>query len=185
MAKVEKKKPKKAIVALCIILPVVAFLAAVLLGALALVLVLILQPSAEDKALSAVDDLLEIQTINFDESAPEMLKIVDEENGYEMIEFEKTETGAEAVFRVYSLDLYTVAKNVDAKYSGEDQAEVERMIEEELENAELIEKQITVNFIKTDSGYYPRLTEEFIDAYYGGGYRLYQELMQSTVQEEE
>ena len=71
--------------------------------------------------------------------------------------------------------MYTVAKNIDENYTFETEEELKNAIIDSIGKAQIVEQEITMEFIKTEAGYEPVITMEFIDAYYGGVIKLLDE----------
>ena len=105
----------------------------------------------------------------------ELLSETEYRNGFEVLSHSETETGVLVTFRVYSPDLYTVAKELDENYKFETEDELRVAVLNAIAEAEIIEKEVTIEFAETDKGYAPVLTMDFIDAYYGGVIRLFEE----------
>lgn len=128
------------------------------------------------EALDNILSVLEEEPEDATEEIPDFLVETEERNGYEILSFEETETGAIATLRVYAPDLYGIAKELD-QTTYTDEAELLAAINAAVKDAELVEKQITLEFEKTDDGYVPIITSEFLDALYGGVFRLYDDLI--------
>jgi hypothetical protein len=85
----------------------------------------------------------------------------------EVLSFEqKTKEYVEAKVQVTAPDLYGVIKKLDEEeFSSE--AEIDEALTEGIKSAERITKDLNVNFYYKDE-WTPSLTEEFMDACYGG-----------------
>lgn len=129
-----------------------------------------------DKSLQATLD-----SVQFDEEAiPLMIKLVEERNGYELLSIRKKEDTYVGILRVFAPDVYTAVKKVekdDVKRAIED---MQRIIEEEIEKADIVETEIELKFQIEGENIVPILTSDFIDAYYGGVYRLREEIIKGV-----
>ena len=120
-----------------------------------------------------------------DEEEPDFLTEIENRNGYEVLSYETTEDGYRAVLRVYAPDVYGVGKKVDVEYAAADEAELLEVLAREIKSAELTVKQVELLFEKTEEGYRPVLTAEFMDAYYGGVIRLYEDIIAGAMERAE
>lgn len=144
--------------------------------------------SPSKQAESALDAVLaapisEVETEG--EETPAFLSEMEDQNGYEILSFEETDDGAVATLKVYAPDLYSVAKQLDSELSYETEEEMLAAIDLAIKNAPTVERQVELNFEKTDEGYQPILTDEFLDVYYGGVFRLYKEMLTESVNRSE
>ncbi len=131
------------------------------------------------EAKEGLDEVLSILTQPQEgetEQEPDFLTETDKLNGYEIISFKITNKRAIAVLRVYAPDLYSIAKELD-KNTYDDEAELMAAINEAVKEAEIVEKEVTLEFNITEDGYSPVISSEFLDALYGGVFRLYDELL--------
>jgi len=112
-----------------------------------------------------------------------MIHHMEEKNGYELISLEEKDHFIIGTFRVFAPDLYAVAKTVDK--IDPDSKNLEETVLDELNLAPIVEKEVSLVFERTEEGLSPILTSDFIDAYYGGAYRLYQEYLQVLAKEAE
>ena len=108
---------------------------------------------------------------------PAFLTAVDAKNGYEVLSFNQTGSDATAVVKVYSPDLYSIAKKLDAEGVTRTKEELLEAISNEIANATLVESQIELEFTVTADGCVPVITSEFLDALYGGVFRLYDDML--------
>ena len=115
------------------------------------------------------------------EEEPDFLKEIEKRNGYEVISYEAVENGYSAVLRVYAPDVYGVAKKVDAYAPISDQEMLLQVLTEEMKEAQIVEREVELSFVETGDGYEPILTDEFMDAYYGGIIRLYEEMLAEAI----
>ena len=137
--------------------------------------------AATAEAKEGLDEVLSILTEPQEgetEQDPDFLTETDKLNGYEIISFKITNKRAIAVLRVYAPNLYSIAKELD-KNTYDDEAELMAAINEAVKEAEIVEKEIELEFEKTEDGYIPVITSEFLDALYGGVFSLYDELLSS------
>lgn len=161
------------------VLIMVAIVAVIAVVAIIVVIVVTNRQSPEDKALEVLNDILELpKTIVDNEETPPMILLVEERNGYELLSLEIDGDTAVGKFKVYSPDVYSVAKEVDSTKVFFEQDELLNAVIEKIKLAPIAEKEIDLLFIIVDGRYVPQLTSEFLDAYYGGVYRLREELLQ-------
>ena len=126
-----------------------------------------------EKALQEVLDV----AMSGDENSDGLLTETESRNGFEVLSCEKTDIGVSVTIKVYSPDLYTVAKEIDANYTFETKEELKVVLVEAINKAQIVEQVVTIEFEKTEDGYMPLLTEEFFNAYYGGVLKLLSEMM--------
>ena len=131
----------------------------------------------------ALDDVVS-SAIESDENPDQLLTATESRNGYEVLSYTETETGVLVTFLVYAPDLYTVAKEIDENYQFETEEELKSAVIDAVGKAQIVEQEITMEFRKTDDGYEPILTMEFIDAYYGGVIKLLDEALSKLDEEE-
>ena len=139
-------------------------------------------------AEGALDTFLEAPAIEVRAegiATPEFLSVIEERNGYEVISFKKTASGATATLRVYAPNVYSVAKNLDANNTFQSENSLLDSLESAIKAAPLVEKKIVLDYERTEGGYSPILTEDFRDAYYGGIYQLRDEAIKDVVAEAE
>ena len=129
-----------------------------------------------EASLDATLDVLEQGTAD----DPAFLTVVDEKNGYEVLSCEETETGKIAVVKVFSPDLYSIAKKLDSDGITRTEEELLAAIANEVANAQIVESEIELEFTVTAEGCVPVLTSEFLDAVYGGVFRLYDDMLNSN-----
>lgn len=128
-------------------------------------------PDIETQVQKSLKDVFD-SVISGDTEPNELLAETEYRNGFEVLSYSETETGVLVRFRVYSPDLYTVAKEIDENIVFDTEEELRAAVIDAVSKAEIIEQEIEVEFIKTDEGYEPVLTMEFFDAYYGGILKL-------------
>lgn len=131
---------------------------------------------------NALNDVLN-DAMPEDEEPDEILAETESRSGYEVLSYTETEIGVLVTFLVYAPDLYTVAKEIDENYEFETEEELKAAVIDAIGKAQLIEQEMTIEFIKTDDGYEPILTMEFIDAYYGGVLKLLDEALDKMNEE--
>ena len=135
-------------------------------------------PSSGDSAVKSLDQILDIpKTIIPNEETPPTLTLIEERNGYELLSFKESADTAVGIFKVYSPDIYSVAKQIDSTMTNSTKEQLEAEILKELANAQIIEKEVSIEFIIVNGKYKPQLTAEFLDAYYGGVYKLREEFL--------
>ncbi|MBE6961614.1 MAG: hypothetical protein E7445_04075 [Ruminococcaceae bacterium] len=133
-----------------------------------------------ESAANVLDEVLDVPIleVNTEEiETPAFLYSIESRNGYEILSFKKTQTGAVATMRVFAPDVYGVAKNLDSSNTYIDANTLMDALDSALKTAPIVEKQVVVEYILTDEGYAPILTAEFLDAYYGGIYQLRDEVI--------
>ena len=173
----KKTLSKKTKTILWISIPCTLFLVAgIIIG-----IVLLTKPNYEEQAMTSLKVALTIPSIFEEEETPELIRQVEEENGYELTSLEEKEHYVVCTFRVFAPDLYSVAKEVDD--INPDSEKLEKTVLKELDSAPIVEKEVSLVFEKTEDGLSPILTSDFIDAYYGGAYRLYEEYLQILAKE--
>lgn len=124
----------------------------------------------------ALQEVLNV-AMSGDENSDGLLTETESRNGFEVLSCEKTDIGVSVTIKVYSPDLYTVAKEIDENYTFETKEELKVVLVEAINKAQIVEQVVTIEFEKTEDGYRPLLTEEFFDAYYGGVLKLLSEMM--------
>ena len=142
--------------------------------------------SSVEVAESAMEQILEAPILAVDAEGaetPEFLRTIESRNGYEILSFEKTQTGAVATMRVFAPDVYTVAQKLDSSNTYTDANALMDELDYALKIAPIVEKQVMIEYFITDEGYTPVLTAEFLDAYYGGIYQLRDEKIAHAVME--
>ena len=157
-------------------------LACVLLLAVGVVVLVtsLSRPTAHKVAMSALETVLADASIQTSVKEPEIVTVMDERHGYELISFaKKNKSEAVALLRVYAPDLYGCVKDLPEDWSSEEEMgkEITRCVSE----AAIVEKEVELVFVKNGDDYQPVLTEEFVDAYYGGVLRLKQEYLLELV----
>ena len=139
-----------------------------------------------ESAENVLEQVLEAPIIEVDSEGietPTFLYLIESRNGYEILSFEKTQTGAVATMRVFAPDVYGVAKNLDSSNTYTNTNVLMDALDNSLKTAPIVEKQVVVEYILTDQGYAPILTVEFLDAYYGGIYQLRDEAIANAAAE--
>ena len=139
-----------------------------------------------ESAANVLDQVLEAPILEVNTEGvetPAFLYSIDSRNGYEILSFEKTQTGAVATLRVFAPDVYGVANNLDSGNTYTDTNALMDALDSALKTAPIVEKQVAVEYILTDEGYAPILTAEFLDAYYGGIYQLRDEAIANAAAE--
>lgn len=114
---------------------------------------------------------------------PAFLHSIESRNGYELLSFENTQTGAVATMRVFAPDVYGVAKNLDSSNTYTNANALMDALDNALKTAPIVEKQVIIEYVLTEEGYAPILTAEFLDAYYGGIYQLRDEAIANAAME--
>jgi hypothetical protein len=84
--------------------------------------------------------------------------------------------------------IQTMVENGKEKVVGKDVTvdEIDRLLSEMLAKAEMLETELTLEFYLDEDGeWQPFLTEEFLDAYYGGAIRLRDEAYDQAFKDKE
>lgn len=163
---------------------IISVLSTILIAIIAVIVFFILgnsKPDLEKQTKKSLENALAISTIIPDEATPEWILQVEKKNKYELISIEDKKTYAVGTFLVSSPDLYSVAKKVDE--INPESSKLEETVSEELKKASIVKTEVTLIFKKTEEGLSPILTSDFLDAYYGGAYRLYEEHLQFLAKE--
>lgn len=161
---------------------------AVVITAIVITLIIVLNPHSpedevtshfsEEAAVKSMEQMLDVpKTVIPNEETPPMLTLIEERNGYELLSFEENDNKTIATFKVYSPDIYSVAKKIDSAMTNATKDELEAEILKELAKAPIVEKEVSVEFVIVDGEYKLQLTTEFLDAYYGGVYKLREEFL--------
>ncbi|MBE6699325.1 MAG: hypothetical protein E7584_03675 [Ruminococcaceae bacterium] len=136
----------------------------------------------EEQAKEALQSVID-EAVFADENPNEVLSQTEERNGFEILSFSETETGGVARVRIYAPDLYTMAKELDEKNEYVTEEELKNAIVDAIDKAELVEREVILEFQATENGYEPILTMEFFDAYYGGVLKLLDEALSKNNEE--
>lgn len=116
---------------------------------------------------------------------PAFLSTIEARNGYEILSFETNEDGAVATMRVYAPDVYNAVKDLDASQTYTATDELLIALDDAMKNAPIVDREVILHYVLTDEGYTPVLTSDFLDAYYGGFYRLRDEFITDALSEAE
>lgn len=102
---------------------------------------------------------------------PEYLTKTEELNSFEIISFTADGELADAVVKVSAPDLYSTVKKIEAM-EDKSTAEKEAMLPAELAKAQITVTELEMQFELINGEWKPVITDEFLDAYYGGIGRL-------------
>ena len=138
----------------------------------------------EVKAQHALQTILNASTAEGEEP-DELLTQAESRGGFEVVSCTETETGAVATIRVYAPNLYAVAKEIDENNQFESEEELRQAVIEAVGKAEIVEQEIPLEYVMTENGLEPVLSMEFIDAYYGGIFKLLEDALKTTDKETE
>ena len=138
-----------------------------------------------EQARQQLDAALSVADSASGADAPAFLSEIDRLNGYDILELKKTEDTYLVTVRVYAPDVYTVAKTMDSENTEIPQEELAKEILIAITDSGLVEKQIQLVYEWREDQYIPILTEDFVDAYYGGVLRLYKESIEQVMGETE
>ena len=158
----------------------IVIIVAIVAIVLAASLIFTFSQKSEDSIINSMESGLHAMLDTMEGSSaeqPAFLAEVDQLNGYEVLSCKKSETAYIATVRVYAPDLYSIAKKLDSDGITRTEEEMLEAISSEVKSATIIEKTLEVEFTETDSGYFPVLTAEFLDALYGGVFRLYDDIL--------
>lgn len=125
----------------------------------------------EEQLEIALTELLTFP-ISDDAEAEAILSEIESRNSFKVLSYTETEDKLVVNLLVNAPDLYTLAKELDENYTFETEAEMNSAIIETLCNAEIIEQEITIEFVSVGDYWVPMLTLEFFDSYYGGVLKL-------------
>ena len=132
---------------------------------------------------NALQEVLDV-AMSGDEEPEGLLVESEARSGFKVLSCTETDAGVIVTFLVHAPDLYTVAKDIDENYTFETEEELKSALIDAIGKAQIVEQEVTIEFEKTDDGYEPILSIEFIDAYYGGILKLYNEKLTEKNQEE-
>ena len=160
-------------------------IAALLVVILAVVLVIIAvggkrvySDSEKAEVVENLDDLFEFsKTVIPGEETPPVVSAIESLNGYELISMEDDGELTVATFRVYGPDIYSVAKELDSESETWSEADLSGRFLEKIAEAPIVETEVRLTVEIVGGEYKPLLTSEFLDAYYGGIYRLREEVL--------
>ena len=126
-----------------------------------------------EKALQTVLDV----AMSGEENTETFLFESESRTSFEVLSYAETDNGVLVTCLVHAPDLYTIVKEIDENYTFETDAELNDALVTAIGNAQIIDREVTIEFKKNDDGYEPLLNIEFIDAYYGGILKLYNETL--------
>lgn len=139
----------------------------------------------KDQALQQLNTALAAADSSPDEGAPAFLEELDNRNGYEILNLTEQEQTYVVTVRVYAPDVYSVAHKLDAEEGDFTAEELADRILTEMKTCAIAEKEVQIEYHLQDEQYVPVLTEEFVDAYYGGVLQLYEEAFEMLIGGEE
>lgn len=132
-----------------------------------------------ENALEAVLDMV----VSLEENPDDLLTVTASRCEFEVLSCDDTEIGASVTILVKAPDLYTVAKEIDANQVFETDEELQNAVVEAITTAQIVEQEIMIEFRETENGYEPMLTMEFLDAYFGGVFKLLDEVLANMNEE--
>lgn len=130
-----------------------------------------------DEIMAAPAQLIE------NEETPAMITFIEDRNGYELISVNRGWNSFAAKFKVFAPDVYSAVKKIEENEKKLTTDNVEEYVLRELEKAQIVETEVTLVCEKKGGKWTPILTSDFVDAYYGGTYRLQQEYLMGLVGE--
>ena len=114
------------------------------------------------------------------EEAPYYLKKTEELSSFEISDFTSEDDGiAKATVTVSAPDLYSCVKALENE-SFACESDIDDALTEKLASAEIKVKEIEIQFYYNGEEWKPLLTEEFMDAYYGGFMTLRKEYLENN-----
>lgn len=119
------------------------------------------------------------------ETDPAFLTAMEERNSFEVLSVTESGDGTvKADLRVSAPDLLAAVAAVEGKMTGtETQEQILAAMDEAVRSAELAESRVTLTFTYTDGRWAPVLTDDFLDAYYGGVFQLRSQYLSGLVGE--
>lgn len=143
--------------------------------------------TSKKEAMNALNTRLSMpKTLVEGEETPATIQYIEESSNYTVLSFKQHFDGtATAKIKVSALDLYTVVRELDSTKTQLNNDQLEMLILQGLKDAKRVETEMTLTFVKKNGVYQPQLTSEFLDAYYGGAFRLYEELLLEYVKEKQ
>lgn len=119
------------------------------------------------------------------ESTPAFIIRLESMSSYEILNITMAEDNITTTLKVSSPDLYGIVKKLEESRQTVSREEAFELVDSLLSNSTITEKKVPLSFEMIDGRYVPILTSEFLDAYYGGVFRLQQELILNQKQENE
>ncbi len=108
----------------------------------------------------------------FESNDAEFLTYIEENNEFKVISFEQSGDIVTAEVEVTSPDLYSAAINLASISVENNLDEVNKLLIEEMKKADSVKSVVEIEFEVSDNGIKAILTDEFLDAYYGGVFKL-------------
>lgn len=98
-----------------------------------------------------------------------LIKEFEKRSAFTLQGYEETENGVIATYKVNAPDMTEIAQRAE-NGEFEDVEALKAAVLAELETADTVETEVTVEFEKNGPLYTPVLTEAFLDAYFGGAF---------------
>lgn len=119
-----------------------------------------------------------------DEKIPEYIAYLEEKSAFEVISAENSnDTTINSKIKITAPDLYSTINKIKIEMDTIDENQFDKTILDELKKASVIVSEEDLQFKLVDGKYQPILTDSFLDAYYGGIFRLREEWIASVVEE--
>ena len=150
------------------------------------VIILVNSPKKATKEIleASVDECIEFVKLP-DEKAPNYIGVLEERVSVTVKEFTSDGDTATATVTVTAPDLYTTVMELNSR-KDVTVDEIDRLLSEMLAKAEMLKTELTLDFyLDGDGEWTPFLTEEFLDAYYGGFLRLRDEAYNEVFKDKE
>lgn len=173
-----KKLSKKMIIIIAV--------AVIAVAAVIAVIIIVTSPKKASKEIleSSVNECIEFVNLP-DEQVPNYIEVLEERARVTVKKFVSDGDTATATVTVTAPDLYTTVMELNSR---EDVTvdEIDSLLSEMLAKAEMLETELTLEFYRDEDGeWQPFLTEEFLDAYYGGAIRLRDEAYDNAFKDKE
>lgn len=164
---------------------IIASVIAVVAISIAVAVILTTPKKLNNEVLEAsIDDCIASVQLPGEET-PEYISVMEESVIVTVLSFEKEDDIATALLRIKAPDLYTAAKTLNDSGSFDPET-IDSTLAELLRKADTVETELSMTFYLTDEGEWePVLTEEFLDAYYGGVIRLRDEAYEDYFKDKE
>ena len=135
--------------------------------------------SSLSQALNNASNIVE------DEKIPEYIAYLEEKSTFEVISADNSnDTTINSKIKITAPDLYSTINKIKSEMDTIDENQFDKTILDELKKASVIVSEEDLQFKFVDGKYQPILTDSFLDAYYGGIFRLREEWIASMVEEE-
>ncbi len=110
------------------------------------------------------------------ENEPEFVSYIENKSSYNIVSFTEDDGVITANIEVDSPDLYTAVNDI-ANTDLEDENEINQLLIQNMKEQPLLHNTVELEFLVTNNGINAVLSDYFLDAYYGGVFRLRNEAM--------